>query len=273
MRKLLRKHQANHNMYSPLSDKTILITRPKKETQEMAKRFKLKGALPVEAPMIKFEPLNIKATAANLAMLQRANLVVVTSQRAAIFLNLDSSMLVSNILEKQTIAVGPKTASELRKVGFLNVAIPKKEYSSEGILTMDQMAQRKVCGENIVLVKGLGGRSILSAELKDRGAKILPIDLYKRVNTNIKLKPLLNNLSIAPPDIIVATSGSILLALKNTIEREELGYLYSITLLVVSERLKEHAKNMGFNGRILISNGAENGIIIDFLESWIAHND
>ena len=82
-------------------------------------------------------------------------------------------------------AVGKFTAAEVKKKIGVNCSYPQKHYSSEGLLEIAEMAIG--AGENVVVMKGSGGRSLIEEKLSKRGSLVDSFDLYKR--TKISFSP------------------------------------------------------------------------------------
>jgi len=90
--------------------------------------------------------------------------------------------------------VGSRTRSALRARGF-DAAVPDIE-ASEGLLeTLGDVA-----GKRILIVTGVGGRTLLADALHGRGARVTRLDVYVRY-------PLTPQLDAGTVGLIVASSG------------------------------------------------------------------
>ena len=91
-------------------------------------------------------------------------------------------------------AVGRRTQAALRTLG-LDAAVPDCE-SSEGLLK----ALPDVAGKRILVITGVGGRTLLADALQCRGAEVTRLDVYLRY-------PLMPTVAAEAVDVILASSG------------------------------------------------------------------
>lgn len=143
-------------------------------------------------------------------------------------------------------AVGESTASQLEtrlKKGGANssVAYPE-EMNADGLLEMAEMKQ--VDGEQIILVKGRGGRSLITDVLTDRGAKVTELDLYQRklpsFETQQRIKAASQNSLVW-----IITSGEALVHLHRILGLAE-SPEHGTQVIISSERLRQLAVQKGF---------------------------
>ena len=103
-------------------------------------------------------------------------------------------------------AVGAATGHILQNAGFV-VVVPQ-EARTEGLLELSQLNQ--VANQDIVIMKGFGGRELLHDTLVARGAKVTEWEVYKRV----KLETPVSTQDWRATQIrcIIATSGEVIQA-------------------------------------------------------------
>ena len=90
---------------------------------------------------------------------------------------LKHSQSIAPLLPERLFAIGPKTAERLKAEGYQEVEI-SEGFTSEDLLKHSDL--QSLSGEHILLVKGEGGRELLATELKERGANIYPVEVYRR---------------------------------------------------------------------------------------------
>jgi uroporphyrinogen-III synthase len=97
----------------------------------------------------------------------------------------------------QILAVGSRTAVVLEHSGW-TAEVPQ-EATSEGLLALPRL--QRLAGQRILLVAGVGGRSLLEQTLTERGAAVLRFECYRRAAA-AALDP-----AVLACDVIVAASA------------------------------------------------------------------
>ena len=134
------------------------------------------------------------------------------------------------------------------------------------MLALNELSQFHIANKNILIIKGQGGRKKLRYHLLKRGANLKYINSYLRRETNISISQILKAKDLTTLDVIIITSGSILLALSKKIKSENLDSLFCTSLIVVSQRLAKIARRLGFIGFIHIAENANDQSIIDSIK-------
>ncbi len=244
----------------------IMITRPKEQMLGLVHSLEATGNLTILAPLIRIEHLKLVPNDLK-QFIDWSNIIIFTSQNT-ILPTIGRIKDLEIFDEKKIFAIGRKTRERLlaKKIG--QVSIPKSTNSTEGLLTLNELSQFHIGNKNILIVKGQGGRKKLGHNLLKRGANLKYIDSYQRKETNISISRVLQAEDIKTPDLIIITSGSILLSLVKKIKSENLNALFSTPLLVVSQRLAKIARRLGFNGAIRTSENANDESILDSIKYW-----
>jgi uroporphyrinogen-III synthase len=155
------------------------------------------------------------------------------------------------------VAVGPATAAVLEARG-LEVHYPEERMDSEAALAMP--ALQDVAGKRALIVRGKGGREILSSGLRRRGASVDYCELYERGLPDHDPEWLRANLLAHPPSAIVISSGEAMDNLKALFEPWYEAW-QELPLYVVSERLHEHARKAGFRHVVTMAGATDAAII------------
>ena len=174
--------------------------------------------------------------------------------------------MIFAFLMKKIFAIGKKTRECLLAKNLTRVFIPKDLNSTEGLLALNELSQFRIANKNILIIKGQGGRKKLRYHLLKRGANLKYINSYLRRETNISISQILKAKDLTTLDVIIITSGSILLALAKKIKSENLDSLFCTSLIVVSQRLAKIARRLGFIGFIHIAENANDQSIIDSIK-------
>ncbi|MET0066976.1 MAG: uroporphyrinogen-III synthase [Candidatus Thiodiazotropha sp.] len=161
-------------------------------------------------------------------------------------------------------AVGASTARALEQIGRPVDWLPEQGYDSEGLLSLAQLAQPK--GQRILIVRGEGGRALLGDTLAERGARISYAEVYRRVRPETPPEPLLRRW---PEEVQVVTVTS-LEVLRNLVAMlGEPGWLLlsRTPLVVISERMREVAREQGFT-QVILADGADDRSMVRTICEW-----
>ncbi len=155
--------------------------------------------------------------------------------------------LPKNIL---VTCIGPGTADLLTKYNIKANYIPTIN-TSEHLLELPNL--HNVFNENILLVKGIGGRNTISKELQRRGANLTIVEVYERELP--KVSPLLIDTIWREDtiDIIIYTSKQAMLNTLDIFPYQAKPWLLAKPCVVISKRLAKHANELGFKNIIQAS--------------------
>lgn len=160
-----------------LQAQTIVITRSVDQSKELAKQFTQLGAKPILFPCIQISIIDSNvAWQALQPPPEKIDCAFFVSVNAAKYGLQPLQQHVANI--QQIAAVGSATAKQLQSMGMANVVLPQNQFDSEGLLALPQFQQ--LAGKDIVIIKGVGGRTLLNETLTTRGANVYSIDVYRR---------------------------------------------------------------------------------------------
>ena len=158
----------------PLHGRTVAVTRARPQASALAARLRELGAVVVEAPVIRTQPLD-----ADLPELAGYDLVCVTSPNGAqaLFDRLDAAGLDARALAGATVAaIGPGTARALADHGIRADVVPSRAVA-EGLV--EALAGIEV--DRALVVRGREGRDVLADALRGRGAEVDLLLLYETV--------------------------------------------------------------------------------------------
>ena len=224
----------------------VLVTRPAQQAQGLCDRIEQAGGQAIKFPVIEIKPvvaqewLDIKLSAQSM-------LIFVSRNAATYFAAAWQGVLPEGI---RMIAVGEGTATAMRTAG-LRVDGQPEEESSEGLLSL--LAKEEMAGENIWIVRGVGGRAHLASGLRAMGATVDYIEVYQRVLPVVS-EAMRENALAAECAVVTSVAGlDNLLAL--------LPSMQSRPLLVISERIAQHAVQCGFK-QVIVSTGASDEAIV-----------
>lgn len=159
-------------------------------------------------------------------------------------------------------AVGAGTARALKEAGYIVNIIPEQEWSSEGLLALPEFAD--VAGQKIMIVRGEGGRELLEKVLQERRARVSSCVAYQRVLPHVSDEICTNLFKTNQINAVVAGSFATVSNLKLLLGKNDWPQLFSIPLIVMSDRVKELAAREGFQ-TIWVAATASNQAVLDLL--------
>ena len=255
----------------PLAGKTIVVTRPKHQSESISLRLRSLGARVVSFPLIAIEPpTDSFRHKEQLSHLDRCQYLIFTSRNSVeMMFSAMSEMPLSGIIDKaltthQIAAVGKQTAKSLEKHGVKVSIVPDELFNSEAVL--EHVALQHVASQNIAIIRGQSGRDLLRDTLVSRGAEVEYIDVYRRVCPVSNLLPLVKCQELSGIDIIALTSVEGLMNLfKLGFEQP---WIKNTTLLVGSQRIANALKDLDHAGKVLVADDPSDDQIINSLMSW-----
>lgn len=231
----------------------FLIARPQGKAQQTTAAFEQASLKAQALPLLKIEITRSSALYSQLASV-KPSCIIITSTYAANWL-LDAVAINTIDMSCVTIiCVGKATAQAVATLGILPKVLIAEPENSEGLLEMPFLKTPN--NINIALIKGEAGRDLISRTLRQRGANIIELNVYKRV-ANI---PAIRALTFEPSQIrcIITTSIEITQLILANMNRE---WLTSCIWIVASQRIKEYVANNGIQ-HIVVSHGASNEALV-----------
>lgn len=229
-----------------LKGRTVAITRSCDQAEETGKLIKHYGGEPYFIPSIE-----IKASS-DLSSVERFMSELVNEQiDYVVFMSVNGiryllcsaenlglkNKLKDSLETTLTMAVGPKTAQELRNYN-INVNLVPAEYSSEGII--DCLKQHGVSGKSIYIPRTRGATPDLANRLKAMGGKVQEVYIYESMlpdDQDLKNR-FLQDLIDGKVDAIIFGSSlsarNLFQMLKELISKEKLQNIMNSRLTVVA---------------------------------------
>ncbi|ROH86868.1 uroporphyrinogen-III synthase [Pseudomethylobacillus aquaticus] len=188
-----------------LQGRSIVITRPPGQAGKLSALIRAQGGTPVLLPLIAIaalqddEPLDQQ-----LGQLDKQDWLIFISTNAVEY---GMPKLLQHGLPHgvRFAAIGPQTAGALQAHGIGDVLIPQGRFDSEALLALPQM--HAVAGQQVMIVRGVGGREVLAETLRARGANVCFAECYRRINPQKEDNALKSLWQNAQMDALVVTSS------------------------------------------------------------------
>jgi len=166
----------------PLHGKRVVVTRARAQASGMARTLEALGAEVIELPAIRIESrIESDEVRAAVESLHTYALVCVTSPNGArlLFEAMEAAGRDARALSQaQIAAIGPGTARALREGGVLADVVPER-FVAEALV--EALGDVPVEGKPVLVARAAEARDVLPDALRDRGANVDVVSLYKTV--------------------------------------------------------------------------------------------
>ena len=224
-----------------LDGRVIVITRPAGTASGFARQVRARGGVPLLLPGLSLRASEDTDRArAQLREALRADpLLLFTSPAAVRF----AAALAPLRTRATVLAVGQGTAAALRRHG-LAVEAPARHQDSEGLL--DLPALRDVRDRGVALVGAPGGRGLLQQRLRDGGARLREVWVYRRTAPRLDRRHVEAVCQLRPGARVLLSSAQSLAHLHQALPAAAWLRLCHAVAVASSERLEAAAREAGF---------------------------
>jgi uroporphyrinogen-III synthase len=243
-----------------LNGARVLVTRPAHQAENLCRLIEQHGGVAVRLPTLEIVDCDdLLAIQETLTHLESFQWLIFVSVNAVNFVLKANDGKIPRCKVRQIAAIGKATANALEIAGVIVDLSPELPYNSEALLAMPDMQQ--VQGQRILIVRGEGGREELANTLQDRGADVHYLNVYKRIMPCINNTEIILLLEQNKLDVITATSGEILQNLLIMLNATHHRQLFTLPLVVVSDRIRQIAIELGFKRIAVASSPSDEAIL------------
>jgi uroporphyrinogen III methyltransferase/synthase len=193
----------------PLFGKGVVITRPEKQADDLARLLAKEGANPIHFPTIKIvPPPDWRELDAAIKKLEEYEWLIFTSANGVAFFFerlIAKKKDIRNLKGVKICCIGPATAQQVESKGIKVDLVPDK-FISEGIL--ESFSRINLRGKKILIARAAKARDVLPAGLKKLGAKVDVVTAYETINSGKKKNDLETLFKENQVDVITFTSSS-----------------------------------------------------------------
>lgn len=163
----------------------------------------------------------------------------------------------------RSIAIGRATAAALTAATGREPITAPPPYNSEAALQLPPLQPEAIAGESVTIVRGEGGREWLSQQLKQRGAEVNYLEVYRRRLPTASELPPLSEVQWQQIAAVVVTSGEVLQNLVQLVPPLKYQHRLKRPLVVISEGMVQQARQLGFAAEaiVLAANASSEAII------------
>ena len=249
---------------------TVMVTRPLHRSRHLCGLIESAGGKTILFPVIDIappdDPLGVSAVVDRLDQFDIA--IFISANAVGYGVDLIKQRRGALPEGIRIAAIGKSTAGELEQRWRYPDICPEHGFDSESLLAVPEM--HAVEDKRIVIFRGAGGRELLAATLRERGAKVEYADVYCRKQPAGDLLPLLRDKSHGKIDVIVVTSNEGLNNLLEMAGVEGRNLLLRMPLALLSHRTAALAGETGFTAPLLVADEAGDEALVDVIGRWWA---
>ena len=243
----------------------VLITRPETSGRALAQQLKKHKINSLCEPLFDYQVLASPYSTQQLVENYPQAIVIFVSVAAVEYAH--QSYALSYWQNKRVIAVGEKTQQALAKQKIVAQTPPLQ--CSEGLLELPLL--KEVNNQDIIIVRGDGGRAHLAEQLAIRGATIHYLESYKKIWRSFTTE-MAQQWQKDEINCIVVTSNAILERVLALINNSTSYWKNTCLWIVASNRIKNHAIELGLS-HVVNANGANDDAIITAIRQYgISHD-
>lgn len=257
---------AEANVQGELQGWSVVVTRPSAQAEGLCQRIEEAGGVAMRLPLLDIERLTSP----------RRPVAPSGGWDWILFVSVNAVALGAEQVRETLAAhgrlatVGRATAQALRRQWRDPDVVPAGDYSSEGLLNMPALQSME--GQNVLIVRGEGGRELLAQELRARGATVEYAEVYRRRALMPEVQDWARVLRALPQCIFTATSNEILVRLWESVPPEQRGQLVRQPLVVVGARVLKLAHELGFSGPCLSTEPGDRAMV-ETMAQWISQQE
>lgn len=239
----------------PLAGLNVVVTRPREQAVELARRLEQLGAKPLLFPLLEIEAVSDEHLLhEQLSRLKQADIAIFISPNAVRHGMAAIHAAGGVPATVQIAAVGQTSAKALRELGVVRVIAPTERFDSESLLALAEL--QGVAGKRVMIFRGDGGRELLGDTLKARGAVVEYVTCYlrRKPDTNV------GEMIAAAPSAITVTSSEALGHLWEMLEKADRTRIAGMPLFVPHERIAQAARQQGWQ-HVVVTESGDDGLL------------
>jgi len=252
----------NHKL--PLHGQSVLVTRPQEKNQVLAAKLQELGAIALNLPGIEIVALDIQTALKSLPFdIATTDIIIFVSINAVRYGMLEHTEISAKLPSSvQFAAIGAASCEQLMRADISAVITPSKQYDSAGLLQLDEFQQVK--DNNILIIKGTGGRTEIAETLTQREANVANLDVYQR-----QVPSLTNPSALA--ETIDASLFSSCESVDNILSITPESFhsvLFNSQVIAGHQRIAEKVTSLGFKKLPIIAANPTDAAMLAALVKW-----
>lgn len=249
---------------SSLHGKTVVVTRPLQQTNNIREQLISLDAQPILFPCIEIVAFDCAKQLSALPLPpEDFDMFIFISSNAVRHGFSCIPQLPEQITKGKTFAaIGQATAQALQEKGIQQIVAPDQGFDSESLLSLPAM--KAIENRSVLIIKGVGGRSKLLDKLETRKANVQTIDVYQR-----QLPRDMDAMALprAPDAILFSSSESVENMLKIIPAHDHHCILNSQTI-TGHARIAAKVTSLGFKKLPIIAANPSDSELLNALIGW-----
>ena len=253
----------------PLAGATVIVTRPAASASAVKRRIAALGGTALLLPGVGIRASEDPVAARTaLREARRADVAIFVSPNAVrhAFALLPALRFARTT---QVCAVGRATARALTQRGVREVMWPQDRQDSEGLLALPRLMRLR--RRRVALIGAVGGRELLPATLRARGALLQSIHVYRRAAPRWTRRHFAAFEHAASPLLVLVSSAEVIANLARGLANESFARLAAGECVVSSLRLARIARAAGFE-RVHVAASAGSDDMLAAAQSALAQH-
>ncbi len=222
----------------------VLVTRPAHQADTLCGLIEQQGWQAIRFPTLDIIAVENCKVRLQLEVLNKWDWLIFISTNAVNFALVANNGKIDTFKQSAIAAVGKATEKALLSAGLKVDLLPETHFNTEGLLATDAMQQAK--GKKCLIVRGVGGREALANSLRERGAIVEYMEVYRRCIPKENHSYVVDMFIQHKVHAITITSSDALKNLMMMIGSELADELMMVPLIVISNRIKQLAEKIGF---------------------------
>ena len=232
----------------------VLITRPEDKGRVLVQKLSDLGIRSKNQPLFYYRALASVTQIENTLAQTIKPLLIFVSVAAVRYAN--ESLPIARWPHQTIFAVGSATTKALKKCGIDAVICPEVQ-NSEGLLALPQLTE--VTDQDIIIIRGDGGRELMAQTLSQRGAKVCYLESYRRI-WHLLAQDITEQWQAEQINCMVITSNALLEYMLNLLQPLDIFWKNTCLWIVASQRIADNARNAGLK-QVINAQGADDHAI------------
>ena len=242
-----------------LNQARILVTRPAHQSEHLCTIIAKKNGIPIPFPTLEIFPILLDVKDVERQLNQADGVIFTSANAATLYCSQLDDAKIARLRTTSCMAIGQATARALITMGVSVDLMPEQGYNSEALLAL--LVNQKRMPKQIVIVRGENGRETLFETLTAYGVTVEYQHVYRRVIPAIDCSDVVQLITQKQLNIITATSGDAIQNLVTMLPFAQHDMLKQLPLVVISERIKDIAKSLGFQWISIAQSPSDDAIL------------
>lgn len=199
------------------------------------------------------------------ALLDAEVLIFVSHHAVTCCLSRLSPAEINHLNDKVLVAIGLRTAEALSNAQLRTTLIAPPPFNSEALLRDKTFLALPY--QYFAIVCGVGGRTLLHSALVQSGKCVQRIECYQRDKANLSAQVMVKFISEYAIGGIILSSNAVAEAVAAHLLMAEQQQCFALPVFVLSERIGERAKQLGFR-EVVVAKQADKNSLYQSMTNW-----